>query len=73
MNKQSETREKHIFDLDDELLAILLKDQSSKNNIIWATDTYCTRGYGYSFNDFITIQRLNDNNEKVIKPRVEKT
>ena len=33
-------KENYIYKLDNELLEILLKDRSSKKNIIWATDNY---------------------------------
>lgn len=59
--------------LDNELLAILLKDQSSQQNIIWATDNYANRGFGYQSTDQITIMSITGHNGSVIKPRTEKS
>lgn len=47
--------ENYIYKLDNELLEILLKDRSSKENIIWATDNYAHKGVGYQFSDEITM------------------
>lgn len=40
-------KENYIYHLDNELLTVLLKDRSSGRNIIWATDNYSARGFGY--------------------------
>lgn len=66
-------KENYIYKLDNKLLQILLKDHSSKRNIIWATDTYVSRGKGYFFNDKITLKRITGKNENVIKPRIKKS
>ena len=34
-----------------DVLPILLKDKSTKQNIIWATDAYTYRGTGYNDTD----------------------
>ena len=74
MNKnQIDVKENYIYHLDNELLAILLQDHSSKKNIIWATDNYSSREYGYYFHDEITISAITGYNGSVIKPRVEKS
>lgn len=65
-------KENYIYHLDNELLAILLKDRSSKKNIIWATDNYADWGSGYQSSDRITIMSITGHNGNVIKPRVEK-
>lgn len=61
----------HIKDL--ELLDILLKDRSSRKNIIWATDNYSSRGIGYQSKDHITVQSITGRNSNVVKQRVAKS
>lgn len=59
MNKNRiDIKENYIYHLDNELLAILLQDHSSKKNIIWATDNYSSRGCGYYNHDQITIPAI---------------
>ena len=48
-------KENALYQLDNELLLVLLKDRSSGQNIIWATDNYSCRGYGYNSSDYITV------------------
>ncbi|MBR6049818.1 MAG: restriction endonuclease subunit M [Clostridia bacterium] len=66
-------KENYINQLDTELLSILLKDRSSGQNIIWATDNYAPRGFGYQSYDNITVQSVTGYNGNVVKPRVEKS
>ena len=68
-----DVKENYIYRLDIELLDILLKDHSSGKNIIWATDNYASRGYGYQSYDYITVQSVTGYNGNVVKPRVEKS
>lgn len=68
-----DVKENYIFRLDTELLSILLKDRSSGQSIIWATDNYASRGYGYQSYDYITVQSVTGYNGNVVKPRVEKS
>ena len=72
-NNTIDIKENYIFRLDNELLAILLQDHSSKQNIIWATDNYVSRGFGFQPHDQITIQSITGHNGNVIKPRTEKS
>ena len=72
MNK-IDVKENYIYHLDQKLLALLLKDQSSKQNIIWATDNYAHRGTGYQRADQITVPSITGYNGRVIKPRTEKS
>jgi hypothetical protein len=53
-------------------LTILLKDNSSKQNIIWATDNYAAFGPEYAADEQITIPLISGKNGNIIKPRVEK-
>ena len=66
-------KENFIFKLDNELLEILLKDRSSKKNIIWATDNYTDKGFGYRCSDYITVESIVGYHGNVIKPRTEKS
>ena len=70
---QIDIKENYIYRLDNELLAILLKDHSSKGNINWATDNYSSRGCGYFSHDQITVQAITGYNGDIIKPRTEKS
>ena len=65
-------KENYIYKLDNELLEMLLKDHSSKKNIIWATDNYAHKGFGYQFSDEISIISITGHNGGVIKPRIQK-
>ena len=66
-------KENYILKLNKELLSILLKDQTSGKNIIWATDNYSDRGFGYKYTDHITIESIIGYRGNVIKPRSEKS
>lgn len=54
------------------LLDLLLKDKSTKKNIIWATDTYEELGYGFSDKEHIKKNVLIRHLD-VIQPRIKKT
>jgi len=66
-------KENNILNIDEYLLSILLKDRTTDNNIIWATDMYESRGEEYSFSSQITIPKITGRNGNVIKPRTEKS
>ncbi len=66
-------KENALWHLDNALLNILLKDKSSGGNLIWATDTYSSRGYGFQPQDRITVNLITGMRGNVIKPRVEKS
>lgn len=55
-----------------ELLEILLKDRTTGNNIIWATDTYSILGDKYSFFSPILIESITNEHNFVIRPRHKK-
>ena len=42
-----DVKENKILEMDASLLSILLKDNSSGKNLIWATDNYAQKGFGY--------------------------
>jgi len=54
------------------IIDILLKDNTTDKNIIWATDIYQEKGFGYQVQDQITIKAITGENNNVIKPRVKK-
>jgi len=65
-------KENDVLRYDRQLLTILLKDNSSKQNIIWATDNYAASGPEYAAHEQITIPLISGKNGNIIKPRVEK-
>lgn len=66
-------KENRILKLDAELLDILLKDNSSGKNIIWATDDYVQFNSAYTKNSQITALSITGANGLIIRPRTEKT
>lgn len=54
------------------VFADLLKDRTTGQNIIWATDAYAARGEGYGRTDSLTIQAVTGSNNNVIVPRALK-
>lgn len=73
LKEKVDIKEDILFDLDKELLDILLKDRTSDKNIIWAIDDYKIYGSSFSANDCITIESVTGKNGNVIKPRIEKS
>jgi hypothetical protein len=71
-NNLVDIEENDIIKSDKELLSILLKDNNTMHNIIWATDNYEQLGDGYSFSDYIQIPLITGANGNVIQPRVSK-
>ena len=70
---QIDVKENAINSLSPKILGYLLKDKTTGNNIMWATDDYAIYGDGYSNSDFITIESITGENGNIIKPRTEKT
>lgn len=56
-----------------EILEILLRDNNTKKNIIWATDNYRRKGNGYFIDQPINPDLITGRNSRVIKPRSEKS
>ena len=73
LKEKVDIKEDILFDLDKELLDILLKDRTSDKNIIWAIDDYNVYGNNFSATDYITIESITGKNGNVIKPRIEKS
>lgn len=72
-NELIDIKEENLLSIDSELLNILLKDNSSGRNIIWATDDYKSNGIGFEFNSEITINKITGMYSDLIKPRSKKT
>ena len=70
---QIDISENNILALSPDLLALLLKDHTTQNNIFWATDNYADRGAGYQFSDPITVEAITGDNGYVIVPRALKS
>ena len=73
LKEKVDIKEDILFDLDKELLDILLKDRTSDKNIIWGIDDYKVYGNNFSATDYITIESITGKNSNVIKPRIEKS
>lgn len=54
-----------------DVLSILLLDQTTKKNIIWATDAYASLGLGYDDKNIITQELLVG--EFILQPRISKS
>ncbi|MGO1372540.1 MAG: Eco57I restriction-modification methylase domain-containing protein [Senegalia sp. (in: firmicutes)] len=54
------------------ILKILLKDRTTRKNIIWATDSYQNLGEGYQAKDYIKEKLFKNGAGELIKPRLEK-
>ena len=65
-------REEKLLKFNKDLLKILLRDNSSKKSIIWATDNYVTYGKGFRKQDAITVDKITGKYKDIIKPRIKK-
>ena len=68
----SDVREDDIMSSSPALLEELLRDHTTGQNIIWATDDYADLGEGYTFHDQITPERITGTHGNLIKPRTDK-
>lgn len=64
--------EEDILQLGRIVLEVLLKDRTTRKNIIWATDDYMHLGDNYDAKCEITIMQVTGVRAKVIQPRVTK-
>ncbi|MEL5898508.1 Eco57I restriction-modification methylase domain-containing protein [Clostridium sporogenes] len=71
LTKLNEVKSYPIRDNSD-ILNILLKDRTTRKNIIWATNSYKDMGKGYYPEDYISQESLKVRGKDIIKPRVEK-
>ncbi len=72
-NEKIDIKENNIIKIDENILKILLKDNTSGVNIIWASDNYVDKGIDYNFHSQIQIRQVTGNNGEMIKPRIKKT
>jgi hypothetical protein len=68
-----DVKENHLLKLDPSLLKVLISDNTSGKNIIWAVNDYKEFGKGYSAQDQITIPKITGKHGEIIKPRTEKS
>lgn len=68
-----DVKENTLYKSNEQVFKILLKDRTTKKNLIWATDNYALRGKGYQFDDAITLAAVTNQNGNLIKPRVAKS
>ena len=73
IKKQIDISEDAILAFDPVLLDLLLKDQTTGTNIIWATDHYAELGDGYAQTDLILPERITGEHCHLIQPRVAKS
>lgn len=59
--------------LDPEILELLLKDCTTKKNIIWGTDNYASHGSHYESKAQIEFLAITGHRSRIIKPRVNKS
>ena len=60
-----------IYNIDDEIIELLLKDKNTNKNIIFATDNYATRGYTETTG--IKIEFLKNKKRALIRARIDKS
>ena len=68
-----DVKENAIATLDPKILKILLKDKTTRQNIIWATDDYVSLGGQYASDQQITVSSITGSNGNIIRPRIEKS
>lgn len=68
-----DVKENKIFKIDPIIFNLLLKDNTSGKNIIWATENYLIKGFSYRFDGQIYDYLVTGDNGELIKPRVKKT
>lgn len=71
-NNKIDIKENWFIKYDKQVLSIILKDCSSGQNIIWATDNYQELGLKYESKQQITPELITGKNGNIIKPRIEK-
>ena len=72
MTSENEINIKGLYSLYPNILGILLHDNTTKKNIIWATVHYQNKGLGYSITDEIKPCHLNGK-VRAVRPRIEKS
>lgn len=72
MTSENEINIKGLYSLYPNILGILLYDNTTKKNIIWATNHYQNKGLRYSITDEIKPCHLNGK-VRAVRPRIEKS
>lgn len=54
------------------VLKALLRDKTTKKNIVWADNEYSYLGHGFHADDEITVEKITGRGNKTIRPRIEK-
>ena len=73
MQKEIDVIEDDILKKSPLILEILLYDQTTNQNILWATDNYNYLGNNYNFSSQIKIESITGTNSQIIMPRVLKS
>ena len=73
INNSIDIIEDRILQYDESLLQLLLKDKSTGNNIIWATEDYADQGVGYEFSSEIVPELITGPHTLLIQPRSAKS
>lgn len=66
-------KENMLYSLNPKVLKLLLKDKTTKKNILWATDDYLPIGEDYAADQEIKIGQITGLFGNVIRPRIEKS
>lgn len=67
----ADATENEIMALSPDVLAMLLKDHTTKENIYWATDDYAHQGEGFQFSDQITVEAIASIVPRSLKSRLQ--
>ena len=73
MYRDPDIKENILLEKYPEAFEILLRDNTTGQNIYWATDCYEGYGEGYGFYDAITKENITGDNGEVLKPRASKS
>ena len=72
-DQRIDVKENILATLDPKILNFLLKDKTTRRNIIWATDDYAHLGDQYASDQQMTVKSITGKNGNIIRPRVEKS
>ncbi len=73
LGEKVDVKENSIYNIDENLLTILLTDRTTGKNILWATNMYESHGLNYSSSSQMTVEQITGRNGQVIKPRTKKS
>lgn len=66
-------QENKLFAYTPEVFKMLLRDKTTRKNVIWGTDAYTDLGEGYGCRDEVTARKVTGFFGNIIKPRSAKT